>query len=56
MGKITKGDATQIAKKLKARIYKSGKAHDLACIEYEGKEIASFGIRRGSGEHLGHGH
>jgi hypothetical protein len=56
MGKITKDDANKIAKKLKAKIDRSGKAHDLACIEHDGIEIASFGIRRGTGEHLGHNH
>ena len=49
MGKITKEDATKIAKKLKAKIDKSAKAHDIARIEVNGIEIALFGIRRGTG-------
>lgn len=56
MGKITKADANKIAKKLKAMVDRPKGAHDIAYIEHEGKEIASFSIRRGSGEHLGHDH
>src|ERR1043165_3100409 len=55
MGKLTGYDALKIARKLKAKIDKSGKAHDIAIIFHNDLEIARFGIRRGSGE-LGHGH
>ena len=55
MATITKELALQIAKKLKAKIVKR-KAHDIAVIEYEGKMIAQFGIRRGSRKGLGHDH
>jgi len=55
MSKITTSDALQIEKKLKATIITNRKAHDRACIFHNGYMIASFGIRRGSGDH-GHGH
>lgn len=52
---LNKDDAQKIAKKLKARIH-SGSAHDIAVVEYEGKHVADFGIRRGSRRDQGHGH
>lgn len=52
---LTKDDAEKIATKLKAR-FKSGKAHDIAIIEYGGKRIVQFGIRRGSRRNQGHDH
>jgi len=45
-------DAKAIAKKLNATII-DGKRHDIAVINYGGKMIGQFGIRRGSGS-LGH--
>jgi hypothetical protein len=56
MPPINKQHARSIARKLKATIDTSGKAHDLACVYHEGRLIASFGIRRGSKKSLGHGH
>lgn len=56
MPPITKEHATKIAKKLKAVIDRTPKAHDLACVYHEGRLIATFGIRRGSRKSLGHGH
>lgn len=56
MGIITKELALEIARKLKAKIGKRTKAHDIAVVYHEGKLIASFGIRRGSGRDLGHDH
>jgi len=53
---ITKEHADKIAKKLKAKISASGKAHDIAAIYEDGKLIASFGIRRGSEKDKGHDH
>ncbi|MGD0092239.1 MAG: hypothetical protein ABSE73_20175 [Planctomycetota bacterium] len=55
MRKITGKDAAIIAKKLGAEVRRSGGPHELAIIHHEGRPIATFGIRRGSGE-LGHGH
>lgn len=52
---LNKDDAQKIAKKLKARIH-PGSAHDIAVVEYEGKHVADFGIRRGSRRDQGHGH
>jgi hypothetical protein len=51
---LTKDDAEAIAKKLRASL-KDGAKHQLA-IEYEGKRIAQFGIRRGSRRDQGHDH
>src|SRR5437016_7994580 len=50
---LTKDHAEEIAKKLKARMH-AGSKHDLAILEYEGKVIAQFGIRRGSRKDQGH--
>jgi len=44
---LTKDHAEAIARKLKAVII-SGRKHDLAAIQHNGKTIAQFGIRRGS--------
>ena len=52
---LNKDDAEKIAKKLKARIHR-GSAHDIAVIEYGGKHVADFGIRRGSRRDQGYGH
>ena len=56
MPPINKQHAQSIARKLKATIDKTGKAHDLAYVYHHGVLIASFGIRRGSRPSLGHGH
>jgi hypothetical protein len=52
---ITKDHAAKITAKLHATIRKDGN-HDIAVIEYEGKRIAQFGIRRGSRRDAGHDH
>lgn len=52
---LTKDDAQAIADKLGARI-KTAKAHDIAIIEYDGKRITQFGIRRGSRRDQSHNH
>jgi hypothetical protein len=52
---LTKDDAEAIAKKLRAS-FQEGSKHQLAIIEYEGKRIAQFGIRRGSRRDQGHDH
>jgi hypothetical protein len=52
---LTKDDAEAIAKKLEASL-KDGTKHQLAIIEYDGKRIAQFGIRRGSRRDQGHDH
>jgi hypothetical protein len=52
---ITKDHAARIAAKLHATIRQGGN-HDIAVIEYEGKRIAQFGIRRGSRRDAGHDH
>jgi hypothetical protein len=51
---LNKDHAQKIAAKLKARMH-AGSAHDIAVIEYAGKIIAEFGIRRGSRKDQGHG-
>lgn len=52
---LTHEHAEKITQKLKAAIrYKA--SHDLAVVEYEGKRIAQFGIRRGSRKDQGHDH
>src|SRR5688572_12208662 len=56
MPPITKDHAKAIAKKLKAIMDSSPKAHDLARVYHQGVLIASFGIRRGSNRNLPHGH
>jgi hypothetical protein len=57
MAPISKQHANSIARKLKARIDTSGKAHDIAYVyDDKGTLLASFGIRRGSKRSLGHGH
>jgi hypothetical protein len=50
---ITKDHAAKIAAKLHAAI-RPGGSHDIAIIEFEGKRIAQFGIRRGSRRDAGH--
>jgi hypothetical protein len=52
---LTREDAEQITAKLKATIRHKNR-HDLAVIEYEGKRITQFGIRRGSRKDQGHDH
>ena len=52
---ITTQLAVKIAKKLGA-VMRSGRAHDHADIFYDGKLIATFGIRRGSNQNQGHDH
>jgi hypothetical protein len=59
---ITKEHAEAIARKLGAKTVsgkmKSGgsREHEAAVIYYDGVEIASFGIRRGSNKEAPHGH
>jgi hypothetical protein len=50
---LTKDHAETIARKLKARMH-AGSKHEIAVIEYEGKVVAQFGIRRGSRKDQGH--
>jgi hypothetical protein len=52
---VTKEHATQIAAKLRAAI-RRGANHDIAVIEYQGRRVAQFGIRRGSRRDAGHDH
>jgi hypothetical protein len=52
---LNKDDPQKIAKKLKARMH-HGSAHEIAIVEYQGKHVADFGIRRGSRRDQGHGH
>ena len=52
---LTREDAEKITTKLEA-IIRHKKSHDLAVIEYQGKRIAQFGIRRGSRKDQGHDH
>ena len=56
MAVITKELALKIVKKLKAKVVKRAKPHDIALIEHEGRIIAQFGIRRGSKKNSGHDH
>lgn len=53
---LDKDDAYKIARKLSAVIDTTKRAHDLACIYYEGVLVAQYGIRRGSRRNQGHGH
>ena len=53
---LTKQHAQKIVEKLNAKIHTGKKAHDLAVVYYEGKRVASFGVRRGSSKDLGHDH
>jgi hypothetical protein len=50
---VTKVHAEKIASKLKGRKHAGGK-HEIVTIEYDGKLIAQFGIRRGSRKDQGH--
>lgn len=52
---ITKDHAARIAAKLRATVRQGGN-HDIAVIEYEGRRVAQFGIRRGSRRDAGHDH
>jgi len=55
MPEITKDHAREIARKLDATLDNSrSRNHDWMVIEYEGQEVASFGIRRGSRRDAGH--
>jgi hypothetical protein len=56
MARITKEHARKIARKLRAVIDKTPKAHDVAKVYHGGTLIAAFGIRRGSNKNLGHDH
>ena len=57
MAIITKQLALVIVKKLKAKpSAKRGKKHDFYEVHYEGRLVAIFGIRRGSGKELSHDH
>jgi hypothetical protein len=55
MQNLNRDHADKIAKKLKARKHQ-GSAHEIAVIEYDGKYITEFGLRRGSKKDQGHGH
>ena len=50
---LTKDHAEAIARKLKA-VKIAGRRHDIAAIKYNGKTVATFGIRRGSRRDQGH--
>lgn len=52
---ITREHADKIVRKLKAERL-GGRAHDLAVVRYNGREVAAFGIRRASSKDTGHGH
>ena len=52
---LTREDAEKITAKLKATIRHKTR-HDLAVVEYEGKRITQFGVRRGSRKDQGHDH
>jgi len=56
MAIITKELALEILKKLKGKVERQTKRHDIASVYHEGKMIAHFGIRRGSRKDLGHDH
>lgn len=57
MAKVTKEHAEAIASKLSGTIHpKKNRPHDLCIVVHEGQVVARFGIRRGSGRNLGHGH
>ena len=56
MAIITKELALEIVKKLKAKVVKRAKPHDIAVVRHEGKIVAQFGVRRGSRKDLGHDH
>ena len=55
---ITKELAQKIVKKLHARPLstKGRRAHDIMGVEFEGKVVAHFGVRHGSGKDEGHNH
>jgi len=54
---ITKQLALKIAKKLRAtKDATRSRAHDLMVVEHNGREVVSFGIRRGSRREAGHDH
>ena len=55
MAIITKRLALAIAKKLDADM-KEGRRHVIAVVSHEGKQVASFGIRRGSRPDASHDH
>jgi hypothetical protein len=55
MAKLVTDHANKIAKKLNAD-FEEGSAHRMAKISFQGKLVATFGIRRGSSKDLGHGH
>ena len=54
MAAITKELALKIAKKLKAKVIKTKRAHDIATVFHKGKMVAHFGIRRDSKKDSGH--
>lgn len=56
MSILDKADAKKIAKKLRAEIDTTPRAHDVAVVYEDGMEVASFGLRRGSRKSLGHDH
>ncbi len=56
MAAITKELALKIAKKLKAKVIKTKRAHDIAQVFHNGKMVAHFGIRRDSKKDSGHDH
>lgn len=56
MAIITKELANKIVRKLKAKVVKRKRPHDIALVYNEGKMVAQFGVRRGSNKELGHDH
>lgn len=54
MAVITKELAVAITKKLRGKLLKKAKAHDIIGIHHAGKLIATFGIRRASKKGEGH--
>lgn len=46
---FSREDGQKIAKKLSATM-EAGRRHDLVVIRYQGKRVAQYGLRRGSGE------
>lgn len=54
---ITKEFALKIAGKLEAVLHsKPNRPHDLYVVYHEGRQVAQFGVRRGSQKDKGHDH
>lgn len=52
---VTKENALQIIRKLRAEVTTKRAAHDLVEIYYKGVLVSEFGLRRGSRRDAGHG-